>query len=134
LIIPWIPNAFSIYFLRQYFLTIPRELEEAAILDGLNKMQIFYRIITPLAIPAIVTIGIMTFMWAWDDFLWALIVTRSKELWVVQLGIANFFGQYMNAWDVVMAGATIAALPTYLLFLLLQRYYVQGVALSGMKS
>jgi multiple sugar transport system permease protein len=134
LIIPWLPNAFSIFFLRQYFRTIPADLEEAAFIDGASKPRIFTTIIIPLSTPAIVTIALMTFMWGWDDFLWPLIVIRSKALWVVQLGITNFFGDHLNQWDMIMAAATVATLPTYLLFLFLQRYYIQGVALTGIKG
>ena len=134
LIIPWLPNAFSIFFLRQFFRTIPAELEEAAIIDGASRIQVFYKIILPLSIPAIATISLLTFMWFWDGFLWPLIVTRSQDMYVVQLGIATFFGQYLNEWNMIMAGATIAALPTYILFISLQKYYIEGVALTGLKG
>lgn len=134
LIIPWLPNAFSIFFLRQYFMTIPRDYEEAAIIDGASRIKIFYKIILPLSKPAIVTIGLFTFMWNWDGFLWPLIVTRSQNMWVIQLGIQNFFGEHLNAWNMIMAGATLAVLPTYILFLIFQKYYIGGIAMSGLKG
>lgn len=134
LIIPWLPNAFSIFFLRQYFLTIPTDYEEAAIIDGASRIKIFYKIILPLSKPALVTIGLFTFMWSWDDFLWPLIVIRSQEMYVIQLGIQSFFGIHLNAWHMIMVGASLAVLPTYVLFLIFQKYYVGGIAMSGLKG
>lgn len=134
LIVPWLPNAMAIFFLRQFFLTIPREYDEAAILEGASRFQVFYKIILPMAKPAVATVAILTFVWSWDSYLWPLIVIRSQEKCVVQLGLATFFGQYVHAWNMIMAGATMGAIPSFIIFLSLQKYYIGGIALTGLKQ
>jgi multiple sugar transport system permease protein len=112
---------------------IPTESEEAAIMDGASRWTIFIRVILPLSRGILITLAVLYWVFNWDSFLWPLIVTNSEKMRVVQLGIAYFFGDYITYWDRLLAAATMGAIPSILIFLLLQRYLVQGVSRTGLK-
>ena len=134
LIVPMIPHAFGIFLLRQFYLSLPRELEEAAIVDGASLMRVYWSIVLPLSRPILAALGIFFFLANWNNFLWPLIVTQSQDLWVVQLGIQQFTGQHGNQYQLIMAASTLAALPTLLLFFVLQKRLVEGIKLTGLKG
>jgi multiple sugar transport system permease protein len=134
LIVPMIPHAFGIFLLRQFYMSLPRELEEAAIVDGASLPRVYWSIVLPLSRPILAALGIFFFLANWNNFLWPLIVTQSQELWVVQLGIQQFTGQYGNQFHLIMAASTLAALPTLILFFVLQRRLVEGIKMTGLKG
>jgi multiple sugar transport system permease protein len=133
LIAPNLATAFGIYLLRQFFVSLPVELEEAAVLDGAGRLRILFGILLPLMGPPLSTLGVLTFLWTWNDFLWPLVVTSSPEVMTVQIGLASFQGSHFTNWPVLMAGTLISQLPVLLLFLLGQRYFVSSIATSGIK-
>lgn len=134
LIAPRIVSAFGIFLMRQHFLTIPREIEEAALLDGASHLRVLAGIMLPLSGPALATLGIFSFLFAWNDFLWPLIVTSSPEMRTVQLGLANFTGRYGTQWTLLMAGAVTATIPALVIFAFGQRWFVRGVSMTGVKG
>jgi multiple sugar transport system permease protein len=134
LIVPGLASAFGTFLLRQFFLTIPKELEEAAYIDGASKLTVLWRIIVPLAKPAIATLAIFTFMGVFNDFIWALIVLNSEEMYTVQLGLAIFRDRYVTDWDLLMAGSVTAVLPILIVFFVAQKYFIKGITLSGLKE
>jgi multiple sugar transport system permease protein len=134
LIIPRMVSAFGIFLLRQHCLTIPRDLDEAALIDGASRLGVWWRIILPLSRPALATLFIFAFLFAWNDFLWPLIVTDRPEMRTIQLGLVMFQGRYGTNWTLLMAGTVTATLPTILVFLLGQRQFIESVALSGVKE
>lgn len=134
LIVPGLASAFGTFLLRQFFITIPRELEEAAYIDGATKLQVLRRIIIPLAKPALATLAIFTFMGVFNDFIWALIVVNSEQMQTVQLGLAIFRDRYLTEWDLLMAGSVTAVLPILIVFFFAQKYFIQGITLSGLKE
>jgi len=133
LIIPAIFNAFGIFLLRQFYLGIPRELEEAAILDGAGYWRVYVNIILPLSRPILAALAVFFFLANWNSFLWPLTITSDPNLRVVQVGIASFRQQYSSAQQYVMAASTIVALPTMGLFFLFQRQLVESIKTSGFK-
>jgi multiple sugar transport system permease protein len=133
LIIPRATSAFGIFMLRQFFLSIPRELDEAARIDGAGHFRIYWRIILPLAKPALATLAVLHFMNLWNDLLWPLIVTSSTEMRTLPAGLTLFGGQHVTDHAVLLAGATISLLPLALAFFLAQRFFVEGVATTGLK-
>ena len=133
LIIPSIFNAFGIFLLRQFYLGLPGELEEAALLDGATPAGIFFRIALPLSRPILATLAVFFFLYNWNNYLWPLVVTRSEEMQVIQVAIAGFAGEYATQWQLIMAGSTVAAVPGLILYLFLQRYLIEGIKLSGLK-
>jgi multiple sugar transport system permease protein len=134
LIAPGLASAFGTFLLRQFFLTIPRDLEDAASIDGCSRFGILWRIFIPLSKPALATLAIFTFMATFNDFLWALIVVHSEELRTVQLGLAVFQDRHTTEWDLLMAGSVMATLPILLVFFFAQSYFIKGITLSGMKD
>ena len=134
LILPTAASGFGIFLLRQFFLTIPVELEQAASLDGANRLQILWRIILPLSRPALVTLFLFTFIGEWNDLFKPLIFTTRPELRTVQLALAEFQEQFTNSWQLLMAAVAIATVPIVLLFLLGQKQFIQGVASTGIKE
>lgn len=133
LIIPAIFNAFGIFLLRQFYLGIPRELEDAAIVDGCGYWQVYWRVIMPLSRPVFAALAVLFFLANWNAFLWPLIATNSTSLNVVQLGIASFQQEHANNWNYTLAASTVAALPTLALFGLFQRRIVESIKTSGFK-
>ncbi len=134
LIVPGLASAFGTFLLRQFFITIPRELEEAAYIDGASRFQVLRRIIVPLAKPALATLAIFTFMGVFNDFIWALIVINSEQMQTVQLGLAIFRDRYLTEWDLLMAGSVTAVLPILIVFFFAQKYFIKGITLSGLKE
>ncbi|CAM4160107.1 carbohydrate ABC transporter permease [Lederbergia lenta] len=134
LIVPGVFSAFGVFLLRQFFMTIPRELDEAAKIDGCSFFGIYWRIILPLSRPALVALAIFTALASWNDFLYPLIMTNSDNMRVLSVGIANFQGQYKTDYPLLMAGSVLSAMPMILVFLFLQRYFIQGIALTGSKG
>ncbi|WNB87322.1 carbohydrate ABC transporter permease [Cellulomonas sp. ATA003] len=132
LIVPWAFTAFGTFLLRQFFLTVPDELEEAARLDGANRFVIFVRIVLPLAKPAMGTLAVFTFIGYWNSFLWPLLIISDVNMATVPLGLNMFMGQTGNQWNLLMAASAISILPSLLIVIALQRYLVSGIALSGM--
>lgn len=134
LILPTAVNGFGIFLLRQYFQGIPVELEEAAALDGANRLQILLQIMLPLSRPALVTLFLFTFIGEWNDLFKPLVFTTRPELRTVQLALAEFQEQYTNNWSLMMAAVTITTVPVIVLFLIGQRQFMQGIAATGIKN
>lgn len=132
LILPWAFTAFGTFLLRQFFLTIPLELEEAAKIDGAGHVRILTAVIAPIAAPAFAVLGVFTFIAYWNSFLWPLIIINDTDHVTVPLGLQLFLGQNGQQWQLLMAAATISMAPTVLLVLALQKYLVRGIALSGL--
>jgi len=132
-LLPTFASAFGIFLLRQAINQVPRELDEAATLDGAGHVRIFVSIILPNIKPALVTLTIFAFMGSWNSFLWPLIVLRDPELQTLPIALAGLQGQYTTAWDVIMAGSVVSVLPMLALYIFAQRYVIQGVASSGLK-
>ncbi|MFT4285051.1 MAG: carbohydrate ABC transporter permease [Protaetiibacter sp.] len=133
LIIPRATSAFGIFMLRQFFLSIPKELDEAARIDGAGHLRIYWQVILPLAKPALATLAVLHFMNLWNDLLWPLAMTSTTEMRTLPAALTLFGGQHVNDHAVLLAGATISLLPLALAFFLAQRYFVQGVAQTGLK-
>ena len=127
-------GAFGTFLLRQFFLTIPNELADAARVDGANPWQIFLRIYVPLARPALATLAIFQFMWSWNDLLDPLIYLRDLPTYTTTVGLAFFQGQFVGKWPEMMAGALVSLLPMIILFVVAQKYFVRGITLSGLKG
>ena len=134
LILPTAANGFGIFLLRQYFATIPQELEEAAALDGANRWQILTLIMLPLSRPALVTLFLFTFIGEWNDLFKPLVFTTRPELRTVQLALAEFQEEFTNSWSLLMAAVVIATIPVILLFLIGQRQFIQGIGTTGIKN
>ena len=132
LILPWAFTAFGTFLLRQFFLTIPLELEEAAKIDGAGHFRILRSVIVPIAAPAFAVLAVFTFINYWNSFLWPLIIINDTNHVTVPLGLQLFLGQNGQRWDLLMAASTISMAPTILLVLALQKYLVKGIALSGL--
>jgi multiple sugar transport system permease protein len=133
LIIPGAITPLAIFLFRQFYLSLPTELEEAARIDGMGDFRIFASVMTPLIKPAIATVALITFESSWNNFLWPLIVTTKDELRVIQVGLAAFQQAESTLWEYLMAGTTLATLPMIILFLFTQRYFVEGLATTGIK-
>jgi multiple sugar transport system permease protein len=133
LIIPSIFNAFGIFMLRQFYLAIPRELEEAALIDGAGYFRIWFSIILPLSRPILSALAILFFLANWNNFLWPLTVTSSQDLWVVQVAIASFHEQYNGSWNYIMAASTVVAAPTIIMFVIFQKRIIESIKTSGIK-
>jgi multiple sugar transport system permease protein len=134
LIVPAIPHAFGIFWLRQFFLGLPSELEEAARIDGASRIGVFFRIALPLARPVLAALGVFFFLANWDAFLWPLVAANAEDMRMVQVGIQSFTGEHGSAWELIMAASVVAILPTLILFFGLQRFIVASVKLSGLKG
>ena len=133
LIVPRATNAFGIFLLRQFFISLPRELDDAARVDGASEFRIYAQIIMPLSGPALATLAVFHFMYNWNDFLWPLIITSSPDMRTVPAGLTLFMGTYVIEHPILMAGATISLFPLAFAFLFLQRYFVRGVAMTGLR-
>lgn len=133
LIVPRATSAFGIFLLRQFFVGVPRELDAAARIDGAGEFRIYWSIMLPLAKPALATLAVFLFMNNWNDFLWPLVITSSIDMRTLPAGLALFSGQFVIEHAVLMAGATLSLLPLAIAFLLAQRYFVQGIATTGIK-
>jgi multiple sugar transport system permease protein len=134
LIVPGAAGAFGVFFLRQFFLGLPRELEEAALLEGANPWQIFVKVILPLSKPALATLATISFLTNWNDFIWPVYVLFSPQNFTLPPGLGTLQGAYNINYPVIMAGAALASLPALLLFVVTQRYIIEGVSRSGLKG
>lgn len=132
--VPWLASAFGIFLMRQFFLSIPAEVEEAAALDGANRLQIFLQVVLPLARPAMATLAIFTLLSSWNDLIWPLIAINDDNWFTVQLGIANFQGTRRTQWELLMAGNVVATAPLVLFFLFAQKQFVQTMTMTGLKG
>jgi len=127
-------GAFGTFLLRQFFLSIPRELGDAARVDGANPWQIYRSIYLPLGKPALATLAIFTFMWSWNDFINPIIYLRDVESFTLTAGLSLFQGQYVGKWPLLMAGALVSVIPMIILFVVAQRQFVRGIAMTGIKG
>jgi ABC-type glycerol-3-phosphate transport system permease component len=135
LILPFAATGFGTFLIRQYFLSIPNELFDAATVDGANHLHTWWHVCLPLARPALATFGLLTAMWHWNDFFWPLIVTNSVNMRTMPLGLVVFTNSEQGtSWDLLMAAGIFTALPIIVLFLAAQRYFVQGIARVGIKG
>jgi multiple sugar transport system permease protein len=134
LILPGVTSAFGVFLLRQFFLTIPRDLEEAAFLDGASHWTVFWRIVLPLSKPGLAALTIFAFMNSWNAFLWPLLITTDQNLMTLPLGLSSLQGQYTTIWNQLMAGTVISIVPIIVVYLLAQRQFVEGMTLSGLKG
>ena len=131
LMLPNLVTPFGIYLLRQFFLTLPVELEEAAVIDGAGRFRILFSVLMPLMGPSLSTVAILTFLSVWNDFLWPLVVTSSPDTMTVQLGLATFQSAHFTNWPVLMAGTLMSQLPVLALFVAGQRFFVSSIASTG---
>jgi ABC-type glycerol-3-phosphate transport system permease component len=134
LIVPFLVDGFGVFLMRQYLKSIPNELIEAARIDGASELRIFFQIVMPLCKPALAALGVFTFREAWDMYIWPLIIVTKDSLRTLPLGISLFMSSFGTAWDQLMAVAAIGTLPMILLFFFLQRSFIQGIAISGLKE
>ena len=134
LIIPHIFTVYGTFLLRQFFLTIPQELEDAARIDGCGHLRVLVNIILPLSGPALATLGVFSFLNSWNDFLWPLVMTTSQHMRVLSVGLAQLQNEYFTLWTLLMAGAVVSLIPTLVMFLAAQKYFVQGITMSGLKG
>ena len=133
-IVPWLASAFGIFLMRQFFISLPAELEEAALIDGCTRLQVFFRIILPLARPALATLAIFTLLGSWNDLVWPLIAINNDQAFTLQLGITNFQGARRTEWSLLMAGNVIATLPLILFFVFAQKQFIATMSFSGLKG
>ncbi|MEI2819529.1 MAG: carbohydrate ABC transporter permease [Marmoricola sp.] len=133
-VIPWLTSAFGVFMMRQFFLSLPRDLEDAGRLDGCNQFGVFWHIILPLAKPALATLAIFTLLGTWNDLIWPLISISDEKLYTLQLGLANFQGTRRTQWQLLMAGNVVATLPLLVAFLAAQKQFVATMTFSGMKG
>ncbi|HET9513027.1 MAG TPA: carbohydrate ABC transporter permease [Gemmatimonadales bacterium] len=133
-IIPWMASVLGIFMVRQYALSIPDDLLDAARLDGASELQIFRRIVLPVIAPILVTLAIYTFLGSWNDFLWPLIVLSDDRWYTLPVAMAGLSGEYVLDVELMMAGAVVTVLPVVLVFLALQRHYIQGIMVGSVKG
>lgn len=134
LILPAFFSAFGVFLLRQFFISLPKEMEEAAEIDGCNPFTTYWRIMLPLVVPAMLTLGVFTLMNTWNDYMGPLIYLTSPEKYTMTLGIAFFKGIYTTQWNLVMAGSVISVIPILAAYLCAQKYFIEGIAFSGVKG
>jgi multiple sugar transport system permease protein len=134
LIVPGLFSAFGVFLLRQFFLALPRELEDAARTDGCNPLQTYWYVMLPLVRPGLIALGVLTTIWSWNDLLWPLIVNTDPEKMPLSAGLASLQGQRLTDFPVLMAGALLASLPMIVLFTVMQRHFIDSIATTGMKG
>jgi multiple sugar transport system permease protein len=132
LILPSAFSVFSTFLMRQYFMSIPLDLDEAARMDGASSWRIWWQVIMPLAGPVLATLAIFNFQASWNDFLWPLVITNSQNMRTIPVGLSAFQGQFNTEWHLLMAGSVIALLPVLLIYIVGQKWFVQGITLSGL--
>lgn len=131
---PGLITGFGVFLMRQFFSGIPDDYIHAARIDGLNEFQIWWQVAMPLVTPALSALAIFTFLGNWTAFLWPLIATNDRGLYTVPVGLASFSGEFLSDWELIMTGATLATLPTLIVFIIFQRYIIRGVVLAGLKG
>ena len=134
LIIPFIVGAFSIFLLRQFFMQIPKDLDDAAVLDGCSRLRYLFTIVYPLSKPALLTVGLYAFLSSWNSFLWPLIVTNSDKMRVIQIALKALQDSWMIDWTSLTAASTIATVPIILIFFFVQKQFLEGIAITGLKG
>ncbi len=134
IIVPGMASIFGIFLIRQYALSIPDSLIEAAMMDGATEFQIYFRIILPLCKPILVTLGLFTFMGTWNDFLWPLIVMTDSNMYTMPVALANLMSEHVQDTELMMAGSVITILPVLIVFLALQKYYIKGIMMGSVKE
>jgi len=134
LIVPNLAGAFGVFLLRQFFRTLPIELEEAARIDGATRLGVLFKIVLPLSGPALATLAVITFLWTWNDFFWPLVTIYNPNHMTLQLGLLTFQGAHQTNTNLLMAANVMSLVPVLLLFLFLQRYFIRGIATSGLKG
>jgi ABC-type glycerol-3-phosphate transport system permease component len=134
LVVPWYASPFIVFALTQFFAAVPRELDEAAIIDGANPLQVLWHVVIPNSLPGLISVSLLEFQYVWNEFYWPLVAVSSKELLPVQVAIAMQFSSRDPQWGRIFASTVIASAPVILLFVVLQRYYFESVALSGLKG
>jgi multiple sugar transport system permease protein len=132
--VPWLASAFGIFLMRQFFLSLPSELEDAARIDGCSAFGVFWRIVLPLAKPALATLTVFTLLGAWNDLVWPLIAISNEHNYTIQLGLANFQGTRRTQWSLLMSGNVMATMPLVLVFLVAQRQFIATMTFSGLKG
>ncbi|HZL64542.1 MAG TPA: carbohydrate ABC transporter permease [Thermoleophilia bacterium] len=134
LIVPNLCGVFGIFLLRQFFMSLPVQLEEAARIDGASRLGILFKIVLPLSAPVLATLAIIQFMWSWNDFLWPLIIITTPEHSPLQLGLSMFQGAHVTQWNLLMAGTVMSQIPMLAVFLIAQRWFIQSIAYTGIKQ
>ncbi|MCW2833737.1 MAG: carbohydrate transporter permease [Nocardioides sp.] len=134
IVVPTAANAFGVFFLRQFFIGLPKELEESAALDGANQWQVFWKIVLPLSRPALATLALLAFLTNWNDFLWPLYVLFSPENQTLQAGLSTLQSANAVRYDLLMTGAVVASVPVLILYVFVQRFIIEGVSRSGIKG
>ncbi len=134
LVVPGLTSAYGIFLMRQFIITLPDELIDAARIDGASELRIYWRIVLPLVKPALATLGTFSFIGSWNAFLWPLLVINSRELMTLPLGINSMKSLYADNTNLLMAGTAVAVIPMLFMFIFLQRYFIQGIALTGLKG
>ena len=134
LILPGMFSAFGTFLMRQFFLTIPKSLEEAAFIDGAGYIRVFFKIILSLSKTALATLGIFSFMASWNDFLWPLIITSDIGHMTLPLGLSSLQGRWTTNWNILMAGTLISIVPILIVYIFAQKYFIKGITLTGIKG
>jgi multiple sugar transport system permease protein len=134
LIVPNLAGAFGIFLLRQFFRSLPIELEEAARIDGASRLGVLFKIVLPLSGPVLATVAVVTFLWTWNDFLWPLVTLYSPNNMTLQLGLTTFQGAHQANTHLLMAASVMSMLPVLILFFVAQRFFIRGIATSGLKG
>lgn len=131
---PFFGSAFAIFLLRQFFLTIPQELSDAARIDGCSEWRIFWQIIVPLSVPALATVALFAFIGAWTDFINPLVYLTDENTYTLAVGLQTFVGRHSSEWNLLMAAATVVTLPLMVIFFFTQRLFIEGITLTGIKG
>jgi multiple sugar transport system permease protein len=134
LTVPFLVSVFGIFLLRQFFLQIPKELFDAALIDGAGHLRYLFSVVVPLAKPAIITVALLNFIWAWDSFKWPLLVTRDSNMRVVAVGLQQFFGEGGSQSQLLMAFAAMVIVPVLIFYFFTQKYFTEGIARTGIKG
>jgi ABC-type glycerol-3-phosphate transport system permease component len=134
LIVPWLASAYAVFFLRQFFLQLPKDLYDAAVIDGCTRFQFYYKVLLPLSKPPMVTLGIFSFLASWNSFVWPLIVTNDTKMRVIQVGLSYFSSEAGTKWGPLMAASTMTIVPLVVMYFLAQKQFVESQAMSGMKE
>jgi multiple sugar transport system permease protein len=134
LILPNIFTTYGTFLLRQFFLTIPKDLEDSAVIDGCGPFRIYLQIILPLSKPALATLATFTFLGSWNDFMWPLIVTHSMEMRTLPVGLSIFQGLYYTEWTLLMAASVIVLMPVIVVYIFNQRFFIKGITMTGLKG
>lgn len=134
LFLPGIFSAFGTFLMRQFFMQLPIEIEEAARIDGANIFQIYWRILLPLSVPGMIALGVLVIIWSWNDLLWPLVINTDPQQMPVSAGLASLQGQYTTNFPVLMAGSLLASLPVIVVFIIFQRHLMSGIAFTGIKG